>query len=465
MQQYPSISIPSVLFTASGMLVGTLLNEVLAICKTIIPRQLYDKISFNLSSLIENYFSQMTLFIDEPINQLSTNQMFEASEIYLRSKISRSIRRLNISKEPGQEDICVSIKEGEKIMDTFQGIQVTWQMMKPSHPTHRSIELRFNQKYKEKVLRHYLPHVLERSKAMKAENKVLKLYSYGGQQWSSKELMDDLDRFVKRRDFYQTIGKVWKRGCLLYGPPGTGKSSLIAATANHLKFHIYDLELTRVQYNSEFRNLLVSTVNQSILVIEDIDCSKKFHNPQNEEYDNVCTPPLLGMPPMLGMQIKQVTLSGLLNFVDWLWSSCGDERIIIFTANHIDKLDPALLRPGRMDMHIQMSYCTPCGFKFLASKYLGIKDHSMFTKIEKLMTEVEVTTAEIAEELMRSDKADKPLEDSSSSYARRKQNMIKPMLKEKNKSMNKLKKARQTKMEPKKKAGKNKRRKKGRSRR
>ncbi|KAL7241218.1 hypothetical protein ACSBR2_006774 [Camellia fascicularis] len=434
MQQYlpfwpswiPSISIPSVLFTASGMLVGTLLNEVLAISKTIIPRQLYDKISSNLNSLIENYFSQMTLFIDEPIKQLSTNQMFEASETYLRSKINRSIRRLNISKEPGEEDICVSIKEGEKIKDTFQGIQLTWQVMNRSPerypPTHRSIELRFNQKYKEKVLRHYLPHVLERSKAMKAENKVLKLYSYGGENWSSvnldhpstfdtlamdpalkKELMDDLDRFVKRRDFYRTIGKAWKRGYLLYGPPGTGKSSLIAAMANHLKFHIYDLELTRVQCNSDFRNLLVSTANQSILVIEDIDCSKKIHNRQNEEYDNVC------MPPMFGMQIKQVTLSGLLNFVDGLWSSCGDERIIIITANHIDKLDPALLRPGRMDMHIQMSYCTPCGFKFLASKYLGIKDHSMFTEIEKLVTEVEVTTAEIAEELMRSDKADKAL--------------------------------------------------------
>ncbi|KAI3849094.1 hypothetical protein MKW98_029019, partial [Papaver atlanticum] len=54
-----------------------------------------------------------------------------------------------------------------------------------------------------------------------------------------------------------------------------------------------------------------------------------------------------------------MTISGLLNLIDGLWSSCGDERIIIFTTNHKEK--PSLLRPGRMDMHIHMSYCTPKG--------------------------------------------------------------------------------------------------------
>ena len=67
------------------------------------------------------------------------------------------------------------------------------------------------------------------------------------------------------------------------------------------------------------------------------------------------------------MLIFQFTLSGLLNIIDGLWSSCGDERIIVFTTNHKDPLDPALLRPGRMDMHLHMSYCTMDGFKLLAS--------------------------------------------------------------------------------------------------
>ena len=111
------------------------------------------------------------------------------------------------------------------------------------------------------------------------------------------------------------------------------------------------------------------------------------------------------------MLIFQFTLSGLLNIIDGLWSSCGDERIIVFTTNHKDRLDPALLRPGRMDMHLHMSYCTMDGFKLLASNYLGINgDHRLFKEIEGLLENAEVTPAEIAEELLKSDDNDVALE-------------------------------------------------------
>lgn len=104
---------------------------------------------------------------------------------------------------------------------------------------------------------------------------------------------------------------------------------------------------------------------------------------------------------------QQLTLSGLLNFIDGLWSSCGDERIIIFTTNHKERLDPALLRPGRMDMHIHMSYCTPHGFKLLASNYLGIsEEHGLYGEIETLIETTEVTPAQVAGELMKSEDAD-----------------------------------------------------------
>lgn len=98
-----------------------------------------------------------------------------------------------------------------------------------------------------------------------------------------------------------------------------------------------------------------------------------------------------------------MTLSGLLNFIDGLWSSCGDERIIVFTTNHKDRLDPALLRPGRMDMHIHMSYCTPSALRTLSSNYLGITEHPLLVEIEQLMQEAKVTPAEVGEQMMKSE--------------------------------------------------------------
>ena len=106
----------------------------------------------------------------------------------------------------------------------------------------------------------------------------------------------------------------------------------------------------------------------------------------------------------------QITLSGLLNFIDGLWSSCGDERIIVFTTNHKDCLDPALLRPGRMDLHIHMSYCTFDGFKTLAFNYLKKEDHTLFEAIKELLATVQATPAEIAEQLMKNDDAEVALQ-------------------------------------------------------
>lgn len=60
-----------------------------------------------------------------------------------------------------------------------------------------------------------------------------------------------------------------------------------------------------------------------------------------------------------------------------------------------------------MDMHIHMSYCSPHGFKILASNYLGIHgDHQLCGEIEGLIKDMKVTPAEVAEELMKSDDPD-----------------------------------------------------------
>ena len=167
-------------------------------------------------------------------------------------------------------------------------------------------------------MKDYLPFILEKAREIRDNDRVVKLYtrdcpyndddynSYNGGGgagiWGAinldhpatfdklamepemkRAVIEDLDRFVRRRDYYRKVGKAWKRGYLLYGPPGTGKSSLIAAMANYLKFDIYDLELTSLYSNSELRRILISTSNRSIIVIEDIDCSVEMHDRQQEQ--------------------------------------------------------------------------------------------------------------------------------------------------------------------------------------
>jgi chaperone BCS1 len=100
----------------------------------------------------------------------------------------------------------------------------------------------------------------------------------------------------------------------------------------------------------------------------------------------------------------------LLNFIDGLWSTSGEERIIIFTTNYKDRLDPALLRPGRMDMHVHMGYCGWEAFKTLVRNYFVVDDHPMFLEIQGLLAEVEVTPAEVSEMLLRNEDVDVALQ-------------------------------------------------------
>jgi chaperone BCS1 len=149
----------------------------------------------------------------------------------------------------------------------------------------------------------------------------------------------------------------------------------------------------QVEDNSTLKDLLVNTTSKSIIVIEDIDCSLELSGQRTQQV------PSPGENPKAPLESK-VTLSGLLNFTDGLWSCCGDERIIIFTTNHIEKLDPALLRPGRMDMHIHMSYCCFETFKVLSANYLSVNSHPLYSSVQSLLEGgVLITPAQVTEVL------------------------------------------------------------------
>ncbi|CAA7055055.1 unnamed protein product [Microthlaspi erraticum] len=223
-----------------------------------------------------------------------------------------------------------------------------------------------------------------------------------------EEIKGDLIKFSKSKDYYKKIGKAWKRGYLLYGPPGTGKSTMIAAMANFLDYDVYDLELTTVKYNTQLRRLLIDTSAKSIIVIEDIDCSlnltgqRKKKEEEEAVGDEKNTIEKKIMDNEGENEVSKVTLSGLLNFVDGLWSACGGERIIVFTTNFVDKLDPVLIRKGRMDKHIELSYCCFEAFKVLAKNYLDVEESELFEEIKRLLEveEIKMTPADVGENLL-----------------------------------------------------------------
>uniref|UniRef100_A0ACD5UZY4 Uncharacterized protein n=1 Tax=Avena sativa TaxID=4498 RepID=A0ACD5UZY4_AVESA len=84
-----------------------------------------------------------------------------------------------------------------------------------------------------------------------------------------QSVLDDLDRFLKRKEYYRRIGKAWKRGYLLYGPPGTGKSSLVAAMANYLRFNLYGLDLSGIQALLAVVEVTPAEVSEMLLRSED----------------------------------------------------------------------------------------------------------------------------------------------------------------------------------------------------
>lgn len=417
-----------------------------------IPKQVREYITIKLEEWFTKSTSSTTSFTlvieqFDDVDYDSFNQVFDACEAYLSSKLRATSTCLKVSRPTKNDRVSFKLAQGENYSEDFEGVQLKWSFIchnAPSNSTpHNDIddsrsykgrgglrssyfELTFDPEHKDKVFDAYLPYILKFFDEMLERKKELRLFTLdcgGGKSgaWRSvkfkhpftfdalamepevkNKVIDDLDRFLLRRDFYKKVGRAWKRGYLLYGPPGTGKSSLIAAMANYLNFDVYDLQLSSVHNDSVLRRLLLSTSNKSILVIEDIDCSMGLADRQIQ-LTNECK-------DKYGNELEmdsQISLSGLLNFIDGLWSSCGDERIFVFTTNHKEKLDPALLRPGRMDMHIHMSYLTMPAFRILAHNYLNISgDHHLFKEIEELIEVTNVSPAQVAEELIRSDDPD-----------------------------------------------------------
>ncbi|TKY49503.1 mitochondrial chaperone bcs1 [Spatholobus suberectus] len=411
---------------------------LLTVLQNVLPSQLLSLLH-SLYESLQDLLSPYSYFEIPEFNGycgVDLNDLYRHAHLYLNAahhSPAAACRRLTLSRSPSSNRISFAVAPNHTVHDAFRGHRVAWthhvETAQDSLEEKRSLTLRLPKRHRHALLSPYLAHVTSRAEEFERVSRERRLFTNNTagsgsfeSGWVSvpfrhpsnfetlalepelkKNIKNDLTAFAEGKEFYNRVGRAWKRGYLLHGPPGSGKSSLIAAMANFLCYDVYDLELTKVSDNSELRSLLIQTTNRSIIVIEDIDCSvdltadrtakktqaKKGKKSQAASFSR-CE------------ESGRVTLSGLLNFTDGLWSCCGEERIVVFTTNHRDSVDPALVRCGRMDVHVSLGTCGAHAFRELARNYLGVESHVLFEAVEGcIRSGGSLTPAHVGEILLR----------------------------------------------------------------
>ena len=180
------------------------------------------------------------------------------------------------------------------------------------------------------------------------------------------ELLSLIDHFVNNRKYYDDLGLPYQLGLLFYGEPGLGKTATIKSLSKYLHRHIIRIDLSTISSYEELREIFYSEeVNdyhippeKCIYVIEEIDDFEILH--KRSELIEDKTTEVKSEEDLLTQVVKiaskksdypgrkkAIKLSHILEILDGIVEKPG--RIIIVTTNHIKKIDPALIRPGRID--------------------------------------------------------------------------------------------------------------------
>lgn len=155
---------------------------------------------------------------------------------------------------------------------------------------------------------------------------------------SARGLVDDMSHFLNDEAWHRKMGIPYRRGYLFHGPPGTGKSSAAVALASHLGMPLYVLNLGTVTTDQALEQAIftIDTGKPVMLLIEDIDTvTPKREQNKEKQFFNLGT---------------------LLNVMDGVLAR--ENLILIATTNNHTVLDPALIRPGRIDRMVHFDLAT-----------------------------------------------------------------------------------------------------------
>jgi chaperone BCS1 len=197
-------------------------------------------------------------------------------------------------------------------------------------------------------------------------------------------ILNDIKKFQKSSNWYTKLGVPYRRGYLLYGPAGCGKTSFVLSIASELGMNVSVLSLSSPGMNDgKILELLSDADVNTIVLIEDIDCAFVKRKPGSDRKDKFD----------FGL-----TFSGVLNALDGIMSQDG--RIIFMTTNYIDRLDTALIRPGRADVKVYIGNASKeQAYRLFCRFYPGVSDKIAKSFVESI-PDYKISMAKIQHHLM-----------------------------------------------------------------
>ena len=196
-----------------------------------------------------------------------------------------------------------------------------------------------------------------------------------------ERLVGGIELFQKSEDLYSKIGIPYHTGILLSGPPGTGKTSTLVALANHFHMDVIFVNLSTIGNDDGLAQCVSEASPDTLIILEDVDTVYATKTREDGKGD---------VKPS-----NSVTLGGLLNVLDGQMSPHG--CVFGLTTNHLDKIDPALYRDGRIEYREELGYMDDHQFKKFY-KYVFDKDPVDFPEVRP---EYKITPATIAGVLRR----------------------------------------------------------------
>ncbi|KAL8807576.1 MAG: hypothetical protein Q9223_002481 [Gallowayella weberi] len=232
-------------------------------------------------------------------------------------------------------------------------------------------------------------------------------------------LLADINEYLhpKTAIWYANRGIPYRRGYLLAGPPGTGKSSMAWAIAGVFGLDIYCISLVEPTLTEEdLGTMFTSLPRRCVVLLEDIDAAglvKRDEATAIEEPSDTSEAAKLGAEISKAIKASQdkgtkgkegqgISLSGLLNAIDGVASHEG--RVLLMTTNFPEKLDEALIRPGRIDMKIAFTKATHAQMTELFIRMYS-PDAEVPTTTSAILSEKSVSSAIASAKTIRHRKA------------------------------------------------------------